>query len=489
MSRWGKWMAIVLLIAFTAYFHFYKLTYLPFRVWDEARLANSAYEMTKSGNLIVTTIGNNPDIISTKPPLMIWAQVACIKLFGFSEFAIRIPAAMCATLTVILVFLFVLWLTHSFWSGLASAIVLCTAYCYLFDHSTRYGEYDSMLTFFIASALTSLFLFTETNGEKRGKWLLLFFFCLSLAALTKGVAALLYGPAVFIYLLLCKQLKAAVFNKYFLAGTLLFIFLVGGFYVVRELKSPGYLQAVFEQELGGRFNTVIEGHCGPWSYYWDYLKGEGFGNWYWALPVSLCLFWFFPNRRLFRATGFFLLMAIGMLTLISFGKTKLEWYVLPAIPLFAIVIGVLIDQISGAASSILRWQKEVLAVIFLIIFSIQPTVEAFDNLNNLWYDLSKDNFYAPSYYLRDATEGKRDLHGYIYLTGCYDLPWRLYVYRLNELGVNMPCVEYWSGPHLKSGDKIVANFSEAKKYVEDHYQYRLIEDFYGVRNYVITGTK
>ncbi len=63
------------------------------------------------------------------------------------------------------------------------------------------------------------------------------------------------------------------------------------------------------------------------------------------------------------------------------------------------------------------------------------------------------------------------------------------MYRLNEIGVKMPAIEYWKNPQLHAGDKIIARFSMSKNYVEDHYQYTLIEDFYGVRRYLITGVK
>ncbi len=140
MRQWSNLFAIILLLFFSGYSHFYNLSKPPFSIYDEARLATSAYEMTQTGNLIVTTLGYNPDLIGTKPPLMIWAQAACIRWFGINEFAVRLPAALCALLTIFLVFLFVLRVTGSSWSALLSGIVLCTAHSYLFDHGTRPGR-------------------------------------------------------------------------------------------------------------------------------------------------------------------------------------------------------------------------------------------------------------------------------------------------------------------------------------------------------------
>ena len=496
MKYLKNWAVAIVGFTFIIYFHFYKLSDLPFRVWDEARLATSAYEMSQSGNLIVTTLGFNPDLIGTKPPLMIWAQALCIKVLGLTEFAVRFPAAASATVTILLVFVFVYRMTKSKWSALASVIVLCTAQCYLFDHSTRNGEYDSMLTLLTTASLLSFFMYTETVNVRKNRYLLLFFFLLAIATLTKGIAALLFTPALFVYLLLRKQLFTTVLNKYFVLGVLLFFTLVGSFYFLREIKGPGYLQAVSIQELGGRFNQVIEGHSGAWDHYWAYLKRDGFGNWYWALPSSLLVFWFYPDRKLFRAAGFCLLTAIGMLVLISFSKTKIIWCVLPAIPLFAVIIGIVIDQISGALGNFIPLNKQIIVIVCVCIFSIQPTVEAFNMLNSQSDDLTKNdfgdhpaNYFAASYYFREAIAGHKDLRNQIYLCSGYDIQWKLYVYRLNELNINTSCVELWKGPKFNKGDRVIANFPDSKNFVESNYQYKLIEDFYGVRNYLITGIK
>jgi len=51
---------------------FLHLENLPLRIWDEARLAVSAYEMSHNGNYIVVHFDGKPEMWSTKPPLMIW---------------------------------------------------------------------------------------------------------------------------------------------------------------------------------------------------------------------------------------------------------------------------------------------------------------------------------------------------------------------------------------------------------------------------------
>src|SRR3954466_8727646 len=102
MKKAERIIQVVILLSFIFYSQFYKLNTLAYRIWDEARLATNAYEMTKTGNLLVTTIDYQPDMWNTKPPLMIWAQAICIKFHGLTELSTRFPSAFAAALTILL---------------------------------------------------------------------------------------------------------------------------------------------------------------------------------------------------------------------------------------------------------------------------------------------------------------------------------------------------------------------------------------------------
>ena len=193
------------LIFWSFFFHLGKM---PFRIWDESRLITSAYEMNHNHLYLTPTIENFPDMWNTKPPLMIWAEVLSIKTFGFREWSARLPAAACGMLTVLLVSGFIGKLIPERWTWLMPVIVLCTSMGFIGYHTTRAGEYDAMLTFFITAYLLSFFVYTEAIGNSRNKYLLLFFAFLILACLTKGIAGMLFTPFLFLYLLLRKQLVA-----------------------------------------------------------------------------------------------------------------------------------------------------------------------------------------------------------------------------------------------------------------------------------------
>ena len=91
-------LVLGLIVYFPIFGH---LDALPIRIWDEARLANNALEMSNDGDYIVTHFDGSPDMWNTKPPLMIWCQVGFIKLLGEDVLPIRLPAAISAFFVVV----------------------------------------------------------------------------------------------------------------------------------------------------------------------------------------------------------------------------------------------------------------------------------------------------------------------------------------------------------------------------------------------------
>ena len=125
----------IILLAIIIYFPlFLHLTSLSVRVFDESRLALNAYEMLKTGNIVVTYYEGLPDMWNTKPPLMIWILAISIKIFGLNELALRLPAALAALATCFLLLWFARKVFQKFWLGCIAAIVLVTSNGYIQEH-------------------------------------------------------------------------------------------------------------------------------------------------------------------------------------------------------------------------------------------------------------------------------------------------------------------------------------------------------------------
>ena len=99
-SKYLKYILLALLIYMPIFGH---LDTLPIRIWDESRSAMNAYEMFHDKDYIVTHFEGKPDMWNTKPPLLIWAQVFFMKLIGVNELSVRLPSAIAAFLTCIVI--------------------------------------------------------------------------------------------------------------------------------------------------------------------------------------------------------------------------------------------------------------------------------------------------------------------------------------------------------------------------------------------------
>lgn len=324
---------VFILISFFPLFAF--LGTLPLRTWDESRLAASAYEMTQTKNPLVVTFDYQPDHWSVKPPLNIWAQAISIKLFGVNETAVRLPSA----LSIMFLGIILIFLTSKInrpWIGFYASVIIICSKGILYYHCGRNADYDAMLSMLVIAYSMSIFVFSEL---KEKKYYIFFFIFLVLAALTKGVQALIPLPFIFLYIVLRKDFIALLKNKLTYIGIGLFLVVIGGYYFGREYFDNGYLKAVYENELGGRYLKTLEGHHGEYDYYFIKLRDELFTYFIWIVPFSFVFNLFNKDKTSFRLSNYAFGIAITIFIVISIGKTKLTWYAFPLLPLLAIVLG------------------------------------------------------------------------------------------------------------------------------------------------------
>lgn len=313
----------------------------PLREWDESRLAVSAYEMYESGNYLVSTFEYKADLWNTKPPLLLWLQALNMKLFGVGVLAVRLPSAIALFLSTIALFCFFAKCNRPL-AGFYSALILICSKGLLTYHFGRSGDYDSLMCFFCI-LYCGFFYFFHLSGKK--KYWFLFALCLSLGVLTKGVQAILPLAGIIVFLLCKRELLRYLRQPLTYIGMAIFLLLVGGFYISRELASGGYLQAVWNNEVGGRFFTVIEAHNQESTFYLNMLREEQFSYFFWLFPIALIVNFITKEKSLRQVNLYCGLIAAVYFLLISIAKTKLEWYSLPLIPALAAVIGLCFERI------------------------------------------------------------------------------------------------------------------------------------------------
>lgn len=445
---------------------------LTIRVWDESRLAVNAYEMYSNGNYLVTHFNGKPDMWNTKPPLQIWCQVALMHLIGPNELAIRLPSAIAAFLTCILLISLTFRLLKDYWLGGIAVLMLITTEGYVTFHATRTGDYDALLTLLTTASCFCFFMYCEFV---RKQFLHGFFIFIALAVLTKGIAGLLFLPGIALYALLRKQVIPILKNKHFYTGIVGFLVVVFGFYLLREAYNPGYLKQVWNNEVGGRYLTVIERHEHEFWYYYFVLIQNQFKTWYFLIPCGIITGLTINNQPINALTKFCGLMVLTYFLVISCAQTKILWYVVPMFPFLAILSAIFVYSMvqlwktSNIGNSLFK--PHVLPGLMLFMIFVTPYCTVFKKtIQPKEFDPLGTEI---SYYLRDCIKNKVKLsdHGVVYQgNSAHHL---FYIHILNDQGstIKLQDVRF-----LNPGDKVIVNQPKMKQHLEKHYKYQVLHE-------------
>lgn len=465
LQRYFKYVIIIVILYFPIFGH---LDVLPIRIWDEARLAINAYEMGNNNNLIVTHFEGKPDMWNTKPPLMIWMQALMMKIAGVNEVSVRLPSAIAAFLTCMVLLIVALRYLKDFWFGFIAILVLVTTSGYISIHGSRTGDYDTLLALFTTLSGFSFFAFVESQKNKHLYWVFAF---TALAVLTKGVNGLLFLPAIAIYSLIQNQFIPLLKNKHFYIGLFYFAVLVGGYYLLRELNNPGYLKAVYNNELGGRYLHAIEGNGQKFWFFYDNIINYRYAAWYLLVPCGLIVGLAAVDKRINRLALFSGLMVVTFFLVISGGQTKLEWYDVPLYPFLAVLVAIFIHYIFlllknwSPVNQTLR--VNVLPYVFVFILTIIPykaTINKTYKPKELGWD---QQFYEMGYYLRDAVKGIHNVNGQFLVYDGYSAQNLFYMNILKDKGVQF---SFKNADKLENGDVAIVCQDKMKDYIANHYK-------------------
>lgn len=358
---------------------FFDLGGLSIRLWDESRLVANTIEMYHNHNYMVTHFDGAPDLWNTKPPLMIWIHLLMVKTFGFNEWSFRVSSALFAALTCIYLYVFTKRQTQSTGIAFLAVFVLITTRGFVDLHVSRTGDYDALLIYLSVLALGSLYRYLEEDKTSSLYYFALF---LGLAVLTKGPMVLLFGPAILVYILYRKKLFKLLSSGHTYAAILLFSVIALPYYFIREQYNPGYLQAVYDNELGGRFLTVLEERGGAWHYYLEGMTGRNFMLWFLFIPVGIYYLFKERNTATKDYISFCSIIGIMYFIMISSAKTKHGWYDAPAYPFFAVLVAYTIITLLKWAnqSGIPRWKTVSINIFFCLLFVTACSLIWIENL-------------------------------------------------------------------------------------------------------------
>ena len=354
---------------------FYKLGAGSLNIWDEARLAVSALEMSQTGHWLIPTYDFKPDMWNVKPPLMIILEAMAMKSLGFNELAVRLPTAIAAFATLALLFWFCVRQLNSLLVGFCSVLFLCTSPGYVSLHVARTGDYDTLLILFLVAYFLSAFTFLKTRKYSH---YLLFCLFLLLALFTKGIAAGFFLPGVFIMFLLDKDFRKEALSLRYVLPLAVAACCITSYYLLREAYTPGYIRAVFYWEIRGRlFNPEFYTHD-PWYAYFARLVNSDFSPWWILIPLALPAFFKSNLTEKDLIKGISLTLLIFWIPL-TISINKYFWYGAPALPLLSLMAAITFSKISLYFFEGIKNKRYRRAAVIVLLFSIgvMPVYNAF----------------------------------------------------------------------------------------------------------------
>jgi 4-amino-4-deoxy-L-arabinose transferase-like glycosyltransferase len=172
------------------------------------------------------------------PPLAYWILALSYKIFGVTATAARIPIALAMIASVALIFLIGERLA-GYWRGFAAGLIhLCSGSAFLLG---RMVSHDSFFALFIAGAMYCLVCGYQRR-KFRWAWFAVFWFCGSLAGLTKGPAAILYlGGICLLLAIFFREARLRFRLLFHWSYLLLFVLFAAPWFIWAQNHFPGFL--------------------------------------------------------------------------------------------------------------------------------------------------------------------------------------------------------------------------------------------------------
>ena len=228
---------------------------------DEGAFSQATMEMFQRGDFLSTYLNGVPRY--DKPILVYWLQAASVLLLGPSEWAFRLPSAVCGVLWCWVVFLFTRT-SYGLNAGLTAAAVTGTSLGVFII--CRAATADALLNLLIAAAMFSAWFHLQ-SGER--KWLYAAFAAAALGVLAKGpVAVLVPGAVTLLFCLLRKNAKTWLRMVLDWRGILLFFAIAAPWYVVILQKEGwAFVEGFIMKHNVQRFGQPLQSHGGSLVYY------------------------------------------------------------------------------------------------------------------------------------------------------------------------------------------------------------------------------
>jgi 4-amino-4-deoxy-L-arabinose transferase-like glycosyltransferase len=307
-----------------------------------------------------------------KPPLTYWLIGVSYRLLGTSYGTARLPSVLAALLVLAIVYGLGAWL-DGIRAGLISAAILASSY--LFLSFARMAMSDMLLTLCVTTSLTCFLVALVGRTTRSRSLVFIGYVALALGVLTKGPVALALVAVPIGLELWARRDRANVKRLRLVSGLGILLLVAAPYFLIVYLRAgPSPLKFFFLSENLLRFTgQIYEGGSRPFWYeiaafFSDFAP--------WSVLILLAA-WFDWRRR--RGEGsseakrILYLWLLWIVALFSLASFKRDYYLLPAMPAAALIIGPLFARAEGLPII----ARRVLAAFLVICSSVTVIVALF----------------------------------------------------------------------------------------------------------------
>ena len=336
---------------------------------DEGRYAGIPAAMVDSGDWLTPRL--NDFKYFEKPVLQYWGTAAAFTLLGKSNASARLWPALLGFSAA----LFAMLVAFRLYGGRAAIYTFLLSISYLMV--VAFGHYltlDMALSAFVVMGIGSLVI-AHSNRDSENQtrnWMLAGWAALALATLTKGLVAVVLPAATVVVYSLWQQDWALWKKLHLFKGVLLFLLITAPWFVAVSIANPEFAEFFFIHEHFDRYTSEVHNREGP-IYYFIPVLLLGVAPWLITSLRSLVSpgFPLLPDKPgRFDPERFMWTFVVVTFCFFSLGQSKLPGYILPILPIIAVISGGQIASRGEVAAD--RWVMLFLGLFFFVgAFSIE----------------------------------------------------------------------------------------------------------------------
>ncbi|MBT8071748.1 MAG: glycosyltransferase family 39 protein [Gammaproteobacteria bacterium] len=330
---------------------------------DEGRYAGIPAAMVDTGDWLTPRL--NDFKYFEKPVLQYWGTAAIFSVFGKSNTTARLWTALTGFATA----LFAMLVASRLYGQRAALYTFGLTISYLMV--VAFGHYltlDMALSAFLVMGIGSLVIaHSGQPGESQTRnWMLLGWAALALATLTKGLVAVVLPAATVVVYSLWQRDWQLWKDLHIFKGLVLYLLITAPWFIMVSIANPEFAEFFFIHEHFNRYTSEVHSREGPIYYFVPFLL---LGVFPWVTtslrPVLKPAFRWAPDKPgQFDPERFMWTFAVVTFCFFSLGQSKLPGYILPILPVIAILAGKQIKETGRIRPD--RWAMLILGLVYLV---------------------------------------------------------------------------------------------------------------------------